>query len=155
MCCVLLAPLLSVCVLASCVPLKPRMRRWVLATGVWVPWAIGLVAALAGWRHTMARAREESAAACAATPSVGCTDLAQFVPSSAADLYRALGDAGLPARLEDAVLLEALLLPNLLLPAVMLATFGLAIRRTSPGVLAHGCLISLVVLVGVAIALCD
>ena len=153
MCCVLLAPLLSLGLLALCVPMSPRTRRWVLALGAWAPWVVGWVAALVGWRHTLARAREESASACIDAPSAWCRDLAHFVPSSAADLERTLAEVGLPVGLDVAVLLDAMLLPNLLLPAVVLATFGLAIRRTAPVVLAHGWLISLVGLAVLGVAL--
>lgn len=152
MCCLLVAPLMSFGVLLACVPLAPRARQWVLALTLWLPYGLGMLFALQEWHYALVRA-EEQRAGCLQRGGEAVCNLRYYVPSTANELRHALAQVGLQVGLETAVGLNAMLLPNLLLPAVLLATLGLAIQRTSPGVLAHGSLGLLFVLLMFLMAL--
>lgn len=139
MCCLLVAPLMSLGVLVACVPLAPRARQWVLALSIWLLYGLGMFVALREWRHVWVRAWEQRAL-CLQQGVLPKCDLRYFVPSVANELRNTLGQWGLRVEVETAVGLNAMILPNLLLPAVLIATLGLVLKRTSLGVLAHGSL---------------
>lgn len=126
-------------VLLACIPAPPRVRQWILALTMWLPYGLGVLVALQEWHHVLVRA-EEQRGACLQQGGMGACDLRHFVPMTALRLRDGLAQVGVHVEIETAIGLQEALLPNLLLPAVLLATLGLAIHRTSPGVLAHGSL---------------